>query len=244
VTPDGQRTFCADLGASTRCAKFEAIAASEARILYVSSITLIGESSAARLAARYMEAFRKAKKRVALSIENPPMVAHHRDFLLSMVKKYADVLFLNEDEAEALLGAGAEWKLLLLKPKIPIYLKKGATGSALFLSCRKYPVEPLKAKVKDTTGAGDAYAAGALYGICRGYSFLSSGKIGTYLATKVVEKFGAGIPLRHIRMVKSAQGLRQNSRAAPANKMVRAGMKSGGKKRGAMKAEKRKAGKR
>ena len=52
----------------------------------------------------------------------------------------------------------------------------------------------------DTTGAGDAYAAGTLYGIARGYTPLSSAKIGCYLATKVVAKFGAGIPLRHTRL--------------------------------------------
>ena len=58
----------------------------------------------------------------------------------------------------------------------------------------------MKAKVLDTTGAGDAYCAGTLYGLARGYTPLSSAKIGCYLATKVVAKFGAGIPLRHTRL--------------------------------------------
>ena len=49
-----------------------------------------------------------------------------RKFLLSIVEKYADVLFMNEDEAEALLGANAEKRLLKLKPEIPVYLKRVA----------------------------------------------------------------------------------------------------------------------
>ena len=199
VTPDRQRTFCADLGVSTKCARMEKIAARNSRMLYVSTITLVGKTPVAKLARKYLSSFKKAKRKIAISIENPPMVLHHRTFLLSIIHKYADVLFLNEDEAEALLGRGAEGDLLLLKPKIPIYLKKGGKGSSLFLQCNRRPIAPMKAKVIDTTGAGDAYAAGALYGLARGYSPLSSAKIGCYLATKVVGKIGAGVPLAHTR---------------------------------------------
>jgi len=201
VTPDKQRTFAADLGVSTKYGGMEKIAIQNARMLYIASITLCGEHEAARACMKYMDAFRKAGKRVAISIENPPMVEGNRAFLLSVVKKYAGVLFLNEDEAVALLGRGAEKKLAALKPGIPIYLKKGAQGSVMFLHGSAHALPAIKAKVEDTTGAGDAYCAGTLYGISRGYSPYSSAKIGCYLATKVVEKFGAGIPLRHTRIM-------------------------------------------
>lgn len=201
VTPDRQRTFCADLGVSTNCGKMERIAVKNSRMFYAASIVLVGKPPASKLAAKYMQEFKRQKKKVALSIENPPMVLHHRAFLLSAIHKYVDYLFLNEDEAEALLGRGAEGKLLLLKPRIPIYLKKGEHGSALFLNCQRHTIPALPARAIDSTGAGDAYCAGTLYGITRGYSPLSSAKIGCYIATKVVEKFGAGVPLRHTRLV-------------------------------------------
>jgi sugar/nucleoside kinase (ribokinase family) len=200
VTPDKQRTFCADLGVSVRYCGLERIAVRNSRMLYVSSITLCGKHSASRAARAYMEAYRKAGKKIAISVESPPMVEKNRAYLLSLVKKYADVLFLNDDEATALLGQGAQYRLFLLKPKIPVYLKRGAKGSALYLQHRRHFIRPLDAKVLDTTGAGDAYCAGVIYGLARGYTPLSSAKIGCYLATKVVEKFGAGIPLRHTRM--------------------------------------------
>ncbi len=202
VTPDGQRTFCADLGVSLKYGTTEGIAIRNSRVLYVASITLCGKHAAARACLKCMEAFRKAGKKIALALENPPMVAKNRAFLLSVAQKYADAIFLNEDEADALLGSKAEKKLLHFKPHIPIYLKKGKHGSLLFLGGRAHKISALKARVIDTTGAGDAYCAGTLYGLTRGYTPLSSAKIGCYLATKVVGKFGAGIPLRHTRIAR------------------------------------------
>ena len=203
VTPDKQRTFCADLGVSTSFDDMGSIAAKNARMLYVSSITLCGDHPASHACRAYMEMFRKDGKKIALALESPPMVEKNRAHLLFLAKRYASALFLNEDEAVALLGAGGdmEKKLAALMPHVPVFLKRGGSGSTLFLQGRAHKLPAMKARVLDTTGAGDAYAAGTLYGIARGYTPLSSAKIGCYLATKVVEKFGAGIPLRHARMV-------------------------------------------
>lgn len=200
ITPDKERTFCVDLGVSTSCSNEEKVAVKNARMFYVASITLVGNTPVAKLAVKYMADFKKAGKPVALSLESPPMVKKNRKFLLSVVQKYADVLFMNENEAEALLGSGAEKKLLKLKQKIPVYLKKGKHGSLLFYKGEMQHIPAMKAKILDTTGAGDAYAAGVLYGISRKYTPLSSAKIGCYLATKVAEKFGAGVPFAHTRM--------------------------------------------
>jgi len=83
---------------------------------------------------------------------------------------------------------------------MPIFLKRGMHGSLVIEHGRKLSVPALKAKVIDTTGAGDAYAAGVLDGMRRGFSPLSCAKRGCYLATKVIEKVGAGIPLKHTRL--------------------------------------------
>jgi len=200
VTKEGERTFCADLGVSTECHEYEAVAVKESRMLFVASITLIGGKPTAHLAYKYLQEFAREKKRIAIALESPPMVRDHKTFLLACVKKYADVLFLNEDEADALLGKGAEKKLLTLKPSIPIYLKKGPHGSLVIQHGKAVHVPAMKTKVIDTTGAGDAYAAGVLDGMRRGFSPLSCAKRGCYLATKVVQKVGAGIPLRHTRL--------------------------------------------
>ena len=200
ITPDKERTFCVDLGVSTSCGAEEKVALENARMFYVASITLNGNTPIAKLAVKYMAAFKKMKRPVAISLESPPMVQKNRKLLLSIVEKYADVLFMNEGEAEALVGANAEKKLLRLKQKIPIYLKKGKHGSLLFHNGVAQHIPAMKAKILDTTGAGDAYAAGVLYGLSRKYTPLSSAKIGCYIATKVAGKFGAGVPFAHTRM--------------------------------------------
>jgi sugar/nucleoside kinase (ribokinase family) len=205
VTPDKQRTFCADLGVSTEYGAAEGIAMKNARMLYVSSITLCGDHAASHACREAMEEFRKAGKKIAIALESPPMVEKNRANLLFLSKRYASALFLNEDEAVALFGANsgeeAERKLSALLPGVPVYLKRGGRGSTLFQHNRAHKIGAIKAKVLDTTGAGDAYCAGTLYGLARGYTPYSSAKIGCYLATKVVAKMGAGIPLRHARMV-------------------------------------------
>ena len=203
VTPDRQRTFCADLGVSADYDEKDNIAAKNARMFYVSSITLCGDHSASRACRAYMEEFRKAGKKIAIALESPPMVEKNRAALLFLAKRYAGALFLNEDEAVALLGTSTaiEKKLAALMPHVPLYLKRGKHGSTLFQHGRAHKLLAIKAKVLDTTGAGDAYCAGTLYGLARGYTPFSSAKIGCYLATKVVAKFGAGIPLKHTRVV-------------------------------------------
>jgi sugar/nucleoside kinase (ribokinase family) len=200
VSPGGQRTFCADLGVGTACGRFEGGAFRNSHALFLTTITLGVPSPAARLAMRYLEAAKKGGKRVAISLESPPMVEKNRAKFMAILEKYADVVFLNEDEAAALLGPLYAKKLLRLKPEIPIYLKKGGRGSVLFLKQKASKIDAVPAKVVDTTGAGDAYAAGALYGLSRGYSPLSSGRLGSMLAAKVVAKIGTGIPLAHTRM--------------------------------------------
>ena len=200
VTPDGQRTFCADLGVTTKCGRFERFAFESARMLFLTSITFGVPSATAKLAMKYLEAAKKAGKKIAIALESPPMVQKNRVKFLAIAEKYADALFMNEEEAEALLGGKFEAALARLKPKALIYLKKGEKGSLLFHNGKKTRIPPLPAKVVDTTGAGDAYAAGVLYGLSRGYSPLSSAKIGCMLATKVVGKMGAGIPHEHTRI--------------------------------------------
>ena len=200
VTPDRQRTFLADLGVARECSEYESEAISSCKIFYIASFNVCFETPIKRLTLRYLENAKRMGKKIAISLESPPLVKEHRKMLLAIVKKYADDVFLNEDEADALLGKGAERKLLKLKPRALVYLKKGKHGSLVIHRGRAVKVPAMKAKVIDTTGAGDAYAAGVLDGVRRGFSPLSCAKRGCYLATKVVEKVGAGIPLRHTRL--------------------------------------------
>lgn len=221
ITPDKQRTFCADLGSSSHCDRFEKYALSNSKFLFLTSITLSGQFGVASLAMRYLDAFKKMGKKVALSLESPPMVRQHRKHLLAICKKYADVLFMNEDEAEEFLGAAYEKKLLSFKPKIPVYLKRGKTGSTLFFQKKTHSISAVNGKIVDTTGAGDAYAAGVIYGLTRGYSPMGSGKLGSMLATAVIGNVGPAIPLRHTRIKIAHNFSRSRMSTANSTKRIR-----------------------
>ena len=200
LTPDYERTFCVDLGVSGECRREEKLALSSSRMFFTTTIMLCCGKPASKLTEKYLGQGRKAGKHISIAVESPPMVGKNREKILAVAEKYADSLFINEDEAVALFGKGAEKKLAALKPEIPVYLKKGPHGSMLFLHGKAQKIAALPAKVVDTTGAGDAYAAGALYGLSRKYSPLASARIGCMLATKVVQKVGAGIPHAQTRV--------------------------------------------
>ncbi|MCX8194862.1 MAG: adenosine kinase [Candidatus Micrarchaeota archaeon] len=200
VTPDAQRTFCADLGVSGSASFFEKYAVAESRMFFVSSITLCVEGKVSALAKRYLDAFKKMGRKIAISLENPPAVKKNKKMIAAICKKYADVLFMNEEEAGALLGTGFERKLRSFKPSVPVYLKRGKRGSALFFRGKVHYIAAPKGKAIDTTGAGDAYAAGVLYGISRGYSPVGSGRVGSALAGAVIKSLGPSVPLKHTRI--------------------------------------------
>ncbi|MCX8174952.1 MAG: adenosine kinase [Candidatus Micrarchaeota archaeon] len=197
ITEDSQRTFCAYLGAGKKCGFFDKRHFGAARMLFLSSITLCLPCPTAALAKRYLSEAKRSGKRVAISLESYPLVARRRRMLLEILERYADVLFLNQQEACALLGRGFEKALPQLKPSAIICLKKGRLGSELFYKGKKWKIRAIAAKAADTTGAGDAYAAGVLCGLSRGYPPLRSARLGSMLAGMVVQRVGAGLPSLH-----------------------------------------------
>jgi sugar/nucleoside kinase (ribokinase family) len=111
-----------------------------------------------------------------------------------IVKKYVNILFLNEKEAEALTGL-KDPKLALLEVSKYVKLaivKIGKQGSLIKIRNKIIIVKPFPAKnVLDTTGAGDMYAAGILFAISKGLSLEIAAKIASYASAKVVEQIGA-----------------------------------------------------
>lgn len=198
ITPDKQRTFAVYLGQSEEYAPAERLPTAE--WLYVSSISALCKG---RLSATCLELIRRQKGAeggdgqeggpglVALSMESPGMLAAHREKAVALAGQ-ADVLFMNEEEAVA-LGLGME-AIAHLAPVV--FLKRGAGGSTVYERGRRsgdVPARPIQHLI-DTTGAGDAYAAGAVWGLSRGKGALESARIGSELGAAVVQKLGAGLP--------------------------------------------------
>ena len=82
-------------------------------------------------------------------------------------------------------------------------IKIGKKGSIVLEDDQKYLIKPNQIKAKDTTGAGDMYAAGFLSGLAKGLSSKESGEIGSFLAEEIIQKFGAQFTLERIVDLKS-----------------------------------------
>jgi sugar/nucleoside kinase (ribokinase family) len=131
---------------------------------------------------------------VSLDLASFNVVEAKLDFLRNMVKKYVDIVFANEEEAKAFTGKAPEAALDEISSMCKIaVVKVGKNGSLIKEGTNSVQVNAIPAKVIDTTGAGDLYAAGFLYGYSQGLSLEKCGKIGALLAGNVIEVIGAKI---------------------------------------------------
>jgi sugar/nucleoside kinase (ribokinase family) len=195
VTPDGQRSMSTYLGACRELTpedvKEEEVAA--ARILYIEGY-LWDEEQAKQASRKAIAAVKGAGGRVALSLSDSFCVGRFRDEFLHLLDKDVNILFANEDEAKALFEvedfdgviAGAK------KWGGTAALTRSAKGCVIVeeTTVHEIPAAPVK-QVIDTTGAGDQFAAGFLYGLTHGKSLADCGRLGALAAAEVISHYGA-----------------------------------------------------
>ena len=210
VTEDGQRTMCTYLGAANALTPDdvdpELIASSE--ILYLEGY-LFDPPDARAAFAKAATAARKAGRRVALSLSDAFVVERHRDDLLTFIASDTDILFANEAEVTALFpDTSFDAAVKALAGKVATAaVTRGAWGSTLVIggSATPVPAAPVD-KVIDTTGAGDQYAAGVLYGLARGLAPLACGRLGALAAAEVISHYGPR-PQTPLKALAQAAGL-------------------------------------
>lgn len=128
---------------------------------------------------------------VSLDLASYNVVDANLDFLKRIVSEYVDIVFANEEEAKSFTGLEPEEALVEIGKMAQIAVVKiGSKGSLVMKEGEISRIEGKTANCIDTTGAGDIYAAGFLYGFVSGKSMHECGKIGTALATRVVELVG------------------------------------------------------
>lgn len=141
------------------------------------------------------KALRLAKKnnlKICIDLASFNIVEDHKDFFLEIIKKYVDIVFANNQEAESITGAKPEEAAVILGDLADIVIVKlGAEGSLIRSSNQTLRVGVRPSNPIDTTGAGDLYASGFLYGLIHGLSLEKCGKIGAILSGKVIEINGA-----------------------------------------------------
>ena len=120
------------------------------------------------------------------------VVEDNLDFFKDYVSKYVDIVFANEEEAKAFTGKEPEEALNEIAKSCEIAIVKiGSKGSLIKSGTEYFTIDPIKANSVDTTGAGDLFASGFLYGLCNKMPLDKCGAIGSLCAGKVIEVIGA-----------------------------------------------------
>jgi sugar/nucleoside kinase (ribokinase family) len=196
VTPDAQRTMNTFLGATQRLelGHFDPAIAAEASIVYLEGYLWDPELPRAAMV-EAMAAARGAGRRVALTLSDTFVVDRHgRDFLRLLDEGRLDVLFGNEAELLAITGAGDfDAAVDALALKVPLLVATRGEQGAVAVRGKeraRVPAEPI-AKLVDTTGAGDLFAAGFLAGEVRSLPLESSLRLGAIAAAEVIGHYGA-----------------------------------------------------
>lgn len=190
VTPDSERTFATFLGAAVE------LVANDIKAEYFSGYKYFHiEGYLLQNHELMIKAASEAKKAglmVSLDLASFNVVEANREFLHDFVKKYVDIVFANEEEAKAYTGKNPHESVHIIADECIIaVVKLGKEGSLVKNNGKVYTISSIKANSIDTTGAGDLYAAGFLYGLINNLSFEKCGKIGSLLSGKVIETIGA-----------------------------------------------------
>ena len=135
---------------------------------------------------------KRVETKVALSLSDPFCVKRHKEDFKSLLQGYASMVFSNQEEAFTLLETDVTQEAVDIMSKWTetVVLTLGANGAIISHLGQTYYIDPFPIRVEDTTGAGDAFAAGFLFGMTHEFSPLDSGRIGAVLAGAVIEQTG------------------------------------------------------
>ncbi len=204
VSPDSERTFATFLGAAVE------LSAEDLKAEYFKGYSYLHiEGYLVQNHALIEKALQLAKAeglKVSLDLASFNVVEENLAFLQDMSQKYVDILFANEDEARIFTGEKDPEKALeiIAQQVETAVVKVGVHGSFIKNEGRKYQIGIINAKSRDTTGAGDLYASGFLYGLLQDIDLQKAGQIGAVLSGHVIEVIGAKMDDQRWTKIKQA----------------------------------------
>jgi sugar/nucleoside kinase (ribokinase family) len=201
ISPDGERTMGTFLGPAPTLTPDdigeELIALYD--YVYIEGYLLVNEP----LVRTTMEKARKHGVKVVLDLSNFTIVNAFRDFLEDIIPNYVTILFSNESEAKAFTGLEPEKAICEIARMVDVsVVTLGKEGSVIAGNKDIIRIGAEGGKPVDTTGAGDHFAAGFLYGQSVGATLEQSGRIGSMLAGYVIDAIGPQVPQRHWEQIK------------------------------------------
>ncbi|HEX2525201.1 MAG TPA: adenosine kinase [Geminicoccus sp.] len=202
VTPDAQRTMQTYLGACVMLDEGDVDDALVARAKVTYLEGYLWDRDGAKAACLKAASIAKAHGgQLALTLSDSFCVGRWRSEFRELVTKQVDILFANESEITSLYETDDfEVAKEAVRREVGLaVLTRGPSGSIVIAGQEEHPIPPVApARILDTTGAGDLYVAGFLYGYTHGHSLADAGRLGSACASAVIEQYGARVqkPLR------------------------------------------------
>jgi sugar/nucleoside kinase (ribokinase family) len=193
ISPDSERTFGTYLGAASELSADDLSSGifSTYDYLHVEGYLVFNHS----LIEGVLKLAKEQGLKISLDMASFNVVEANLDFLKRLVNTYVDIVFANEEEAKAYTGREPEAALNELAAQCSLAVVKiGKAGSLVKAGDELVRVAAIPVHAIDTTGAGDVYASGFLYGLANGFSLANCGKLGGLLAAEVIRVLGAKIP--------------------------------------------------
>ncbi len=193
VSPDSERTMATFLGAAADLNPEELSRAifRGYSFLYIEGYLVQNQ----KLIEAAIDFAKQERLNIALDLSSFNIVESNLSFLRNLIAEKVDIVFANEEEAFAFTGKQPDEAVSEIASMCEIgIVKKGKEGSLVMQSGELYKVESVVANAIDTTGAGDNYSAGFIYGLTKSFNLEKSGKIASLIAGKAVEVMGAKIP--------------------------------------------------
>jgi len=193
ISPDGEKTMGTFLGPAATIQPEEVLEEylKGYQCIYIEGYLIVNEP----LLRSTMQKAKKLGLKIALDLSNFNIVNSFKGLLEELIPQYVDILFSNESEAEAFTGLQAKEAIHSLAKDVDIVIVTlGKEGALVGQGNSIIAVEAEGGKPLDTTGAGDHFAAGFLYGQTQKASLKQSAQIGSMLAGYVIDTIGPEIP--------------------------------------------------
>ncbi|MBM3200672.1 adenosine kinase [Candidatus Woesearchaeota archaeon] len=200
ITPDGERTFIVTYGVADKYnpKDIDKEALAKSKYFHTTGYEFESMNKTVKKAVKLSKEY---GTKVSFDLGDPNVVLRNKKSLKKFLKS-VDVLFANEEEAKNFTGKKTPEESLevLAKHCGIVVVKLGKEGSLVKSGDMLHKVKGYKAKLVNTNGAGDGFAAGFLYGLCMNHDLELSCKIGNLYASKIVEQPGARLsyPIGHI----------------------------------------------
>ena len=208
ISPDGERSMLTYLGISSTLSlnDFNLEDIKRSKGLYIEGYMWDGEKQKEAC----LKALNFARENGILrtmTFSDPFCVNRAHDEFADLCKNHLDVVFCNSEEVLAFTEQSDLDKAIDLfsRDVKKAFVTNSEKGAIVISNGNIERVPGFPVKVLDTTGAGDAFAAGTLYGLSRGYSDVKSARLGNFLGSKIVQKEGARLDLNDIKEIKEIE---------------------------------------